>query len=477
MSEQSLRSALEAVDTEIARRGGEIAAGARRLRYHLMPPIGWMGDPVGLVQFRGEYHLFFIFQPSHPEPALGHWGHFVSDDLVHWRVLPTALAPSEEYDRYRCMSGSAVVDGDGRLVLMYSGAGDGRITQNIAVSDDGVVFHKSSVNPVIAEPPEGTRSDFRDPKIFEADGVTFAVIGASGSDQGQVLLYRAGESLLEWSYVGLAAEGSLFEGTMWECPNLIALGDRYMLVTSAVDGMTGFAPVIQVGSFDAATGRFASESRRVLDGGDIYAPQVFVDDAGRRILFGWMGHRDRSDMTAEEGWFGSMTLPRELVLVAGRVRQRPVVELESLRGPAETLGPVRVGSDGVWVDTGETAEVRLILGADSARKCRVGVRVSADRSEQTCFIVDRDAGRVVCERALSGAGPATASVAEFDDHPGDLELRFFLDTTSIELFVDDGAAALTNLVYPAVTSTGFFVEPIGDGTVEVVDLTVWALNL
>jgi beta-fructofuranosidase len=488
--ETRMRSALEAADAEIARRQSEVAAGARRLRYHLMAPVGSMGDPNGLVHFRGQYHVLFQFVPYFPHnevPEQGqsgvHWGHYVSDDLVNWRLLPTAISPSEDYDAWSCMSGSGIVDDDGRLVVIYSGAGTTGVTQDVAVSDDGVVFHKAAANPVIPVPPEGFQNDFRDPKMFEHEGATYAVVGASAvgtspGGRGRVLLYRAGDSLLDWSFVGVASEADMLGGLMWECPDLFPLGDRFALIFSLSDGMLASPAVIQVGSFDPVTGAFVSESgRQVLDAGDLYAPQTFVDDSGRRILFGWMGHRDRTDMTAHEGWYGALTLPRELVLVDGRVRQRPVKELETLRGAPQVLGPVTVGAEGLRADAGETSEVRLVVGAESARKFRVALRASADRSEQTCFIVDRDAGRFVCERGLSGAGPATASVAEYDDRPGELEVRFFLDTTAVEAFIDEGAAALANLIYPDPTSTGLIVEPIGTGTLDVVSLTIWPLNV
>jgi beta-fructofuranosidase len=467
--------ALAAADAEVARRATEVAAGARRHRYHMMPPVGWMNDPNGFSQFRDEFHLFFQFQPYFPEPGAMLWGHVVSDDLVHWRLLPTALAPSEDYDSGHCMSGSAIVDDEGRLVVMYSGAGSDRITQNIALSDDGVRFQKSPKNPVIARPPDDDRGDFRDPKFLQVDGITFTVIGASSLGKGRALLYRAGDDLTEWTYVGIAAESTGPQGTMWECPDLFPLGDRFVLINSPIHSTVELVPIVEVGSFDSGTGKFVAESRHDLDVGDLYAPQTMEDSSGRRILIGWMRHWGEQIVTTDEGWVGAMSIPRELVLVDGRVRQRPVRELESLRGTPRSLGPVSVGREGVWLDTGVAAEIRLVLAADTVRKCRIGVRAATDRSEQTCYVVDRGVGRVVCDRSLSGEGEVNGALVEFDVPPGDLELRFFVDTSSIEVFIDGGAAVFTHCVYPAESSTGFYIEPIGDGTVEIVDLTVWPL--
>src|SRR5690625_816578 len=91
-----------------------------RLRYHFMALASWMNDPNGLIQFNGEYHMFYQQHPFSADNGPKYWGHAKSKDLVHWEHLPIALAPGEWYDRDACFSGSAV-DDQGTLTLIYTG--------------------------------------------------------------------------------------------------------------------------------------------------------------------------------------------------------------------------------------------------------------------------------------------------------------------------------------------------------------------
>ena len=52
-----------------------------------------MNDPNGTIYWKGRYHLFYQYNPEGAFHGTIHWGHAVSEDLVHWTDLPPALAP------------------------------------------------------------------------------------------------------------------------------------------------------------------------------------------------------------------------------------------------------------------------------------------------------------------------------------------------------------------------------------------------
>ena len=154
--------------------GGKIPASARPI-FHLTPWVGWMNDPNGFSYYRGQYHLFYQYNPYDTQWDAMHWGHAVSHDLLHWTYLPAALAPDAPYDSFGCFSGSAMELPDGKQLLLYTGVrkeggdkGKEYQTQCVAVGD-GMDYQKYAQNPVLdaADLPEGLSPyDFRDPKIW-----------------------------------------------------------------------------------------------------------------------------------------------------------------------------------------------------------------------------------------------------------------------------------------------------------------------
>ena len=79
-----------------------------RPQFHFTPAINWMNDPNGLVDYQGEHHMFYQYNPFGTTWANTiSWGHAVSTDWVHWKELPVAIPAT---GTVAIFSGSAVVD-------------------------------------------------------------------------------------------------------------------------------------------------------------------------------------------------------------------------------------------------------------------------------------------------------------------------------------------------------------------------------
>ncbi len=138
---------------EAKKKRQETAASDRyRQNYHVMPSVGLLNDPNGVIQWNGVYHLFFQWQPFHTGHGAKFWAHVTTKDFVEWKEEEIALAPGEWYDKNGCYSGSAI-EKDGRLCLMYTGnvrdgEGNRETYQCLAVSEDGIVFDKKESSRV-----------------------------------------------------------------------------------------------------------------------------------------------------------------------------------------------------------------------------------------------------------------------------------------------------------------------------------------
>lgn len=309
-----------------------------RLRYHFEPQKGWMNDPNGLCFFKGQYHAFFQHYPYAPKWGQMHWGHAVSEDLIHWTEFPIALFPDQPYeDDGGCFSGSAVVK-DGLLYLFYTSVSHERgQTQSLAVSRDGLHFEKYAGNPVIAKPPaEGSR-DFRDPKVSFFDGCYHMVCGTGKGGVGKVVHY-ASNDLYHWDYQGVLIEGAQY-GTVIECPDFFKSGDRYVLMFSQMDRPT-HAVRILIGTFDGK--RFKIETNQSPEAGpQFYAPQSFEAPDGRRVVIGWLyDWKKEPDEGAD--YAGALTIPREFIIDRdGEIRLFPVQEAAGLLAEQDELVKIK----------------------------------------------------------------------------------------------------------------------------------------
>ncbi len=463
-----------------------LGADPHRPQYHFLPPSNWMNDPNGLIHWKGQYHLFYQYNPFAAVWGSIHWGHAVSDDLVHWRDLPIALAPTPgTVDEFGVFSGCAF-DADGVPAVMYTGVrqpADGpRIELPcLATSDDDdlVTWQKYRGNPVIASPPPGLDLlGFRDHGVWREKGTWYQVIGSGiRGVGGTVLLYRSAD-LVHWEFVQPICVGDrTATGDMWECPDLFQLGNRHVLMVSPIPLRR---TLYFLGSFGEH--RFEVQHQGVVDdGGYFYAPQSFTDDRGRRIMFGWLWEGRAETAQRAAGWAGVMSLPRVLLPRSdGVLGVQPAPELQSLRGRHIGLGNITVSPAATArVDLeGATLEIVAEFRPSQAAQFGLKVRCAPDGGEQTLIVYDPGRAWLSIDRAHSSLDPAVdrephgTQVTLTDDEI--LTLQIFIDCSVVEVYAN-ARACVTSRVYPS-RADSLGVELFArDGPAQLQQLDVWQL--
>lgn len=336
-------------EDELRRR---LASDPLRPQCHLLPSKNWMNDPNGPIYWRGQYHMFFQYNPNAAVWGDMHWAHAVSPDMIRWRHLPIALAPTPGWDDADgCFTGSVVND-NGVASILYTGvksvpperatlrdgAHNFREVQCLATcSDPHLLTWTKWKTPVVQPPDDPQLTGFRDPFLWRDDDVWYLGVGSGVRKVGgRVLLYRS-KDLRRWEYLHPLATGPwtgkenvnlVDSGEMWECPDFFALDGKHVLLYSTAGKVAW-----EAGELDRKELIFHPARNGVLDHGAYYAQKTQLDSKGQRILWGWIPERRPEAEHSAAGWAGCMALPRLLSLNArGELQMRVAPAADSLRG-------------------------------------------------------------------------------------------------------------------------------------------------
>jgi len=446
----------------------------QRPHYHFLPPGEWLNDPNGPIWWQGQYHLFYQYGPR-DHWDLKYWGHASSADLVRWKHLPIALAPTPGGPDAGGVWSGCAVDDHGTPALLYTGVQPE--TQCLAYgSPDLLTWEKYPGNPVVAAPPAGLEvTGFRDPCVWrEADGWYMLIGSGITGVGGTALLYRSPD-LRAWEYLHPLCVGDNAEtGEMWECPDFFPLGDKHVLLFSPYG-----APCYLVGAY--ADHRFIPESSGTLDfGGYCYAPKTFRDKNGRRLLWGWSweGRSDAAQHAA--GWAGVMTLPRVLTLAPdGTLRYDVAREVLSLRDAHREGGHFTVDGMHPLDVQSDSLEIGVTFLPGVASRVGLAVRRSPDGAEETRILYDARTGEVSIEREHASLDTDTQRDTQHGPLPlatgRALTLHVFVDRSIIEVFVND-RLCLTSRVYPTRADSVGVALLADDGEALVEQWDTWEMQ-
>ena len=411
-----------------------------RPEYHFHAPAQWMDDPNGVIYYKGYYHMMYSLNPdtdkyragmvyktgssiwktSEPDWTGGItvWGHARSKDLLHWEHLPVALYPETDNGEFYIWFGCTAINDEGIPVAIYTSIGyedrnptDSAI-QHIWFGDDDLIEWrpKKGVNPIMTEKLHNGDKiwEWRDPFLFRQNGKAYLILGGK-EDKAQggkavVLLYAAkNKAFTEWEYKGILFEYPDEKLRSCECPNIVQVGDKWVLLVSPHGPVQYF-----VGDLDAEHCKFTWEKRGYVDRSThFYETNVIPDEKDRKLMWGAIeGFQNTS------GWNGINSLPREISLSENldlkqqvpeefkALRKGDMVSIEntytSKKGTLEleidfedgTEGTVQIGKNVIVIKTESLEIERLEIPLEKKKTHKLHAYV--DKSVMEVFIDDQE---------------------------------------------------------------------------------------
>lgn len=437
-----------------------VATAPWRQTFHIQPPTGLLNDPNGFCYDGSTYHLFYQWFPLGAVHGLKYWRYTQSTDLVEFVEKGIAIAPDFEqklggYDSHGAYSGSALANADGTLTLAYTGNHRTedwvRVPYQLLADFDPATMTVTRHQPFMSDAPAGYTEHVRDPKMWrvgddsDKNADWYAIIGAQREDKtGCAILVKNGEMLGE-----LKTQLADF-GYMWECPDYFTIdGTDVMTICPQglpVDGEANrnvFQSGYVLGKLDIETLTFEHGEFVELDHGfDFYAQQTCTGENGQQVMVGWMGLPDMAYPSDKDEWQGCMSLPRVLTIEDGKLKQRPVAQMTNKRGNA-----VKVADSSIEFATGE-------LVVENKDNQAFEVNIFADETHRTQIKYDGEF--VVFDRSQSGELPQvtletvpTGKTVDVRKYPCTQldSLRIFVDSSSLEIFINDGETVMTGRVF------------------------------
>jgi sucrose-6-phosphate hydrolase SacC (GH32 family) len=464
-------------DIAVVRRfRNHLLADPYRPTYHFAIPEDYAGpfDPNGAIFWRGQYHLFYIYQ----ENRVHCFGHISSVDLVHWRQHPTPLYPTEGSADRGMFSGNCFINKRGEATMLFHGVGAGNC---IATSSDDQLDHwtKLPSNPIIPNPKSGEPFTSWDPHGWVENGTYYALFGGTPRSGKPASIFKATE-LDGWKYVGPFLHHEMPDVATNEdisCPDFFELGGKRVLVCIAHNRGNRY----YVGEWKNE--QFVPEVHERLSWVDntYFAPESLFAPDGRRILWGWIFDQRDGKTKQASGWSGELSLPRVLTLGDdNRLWMRPIEELQRLRYNEQTQQNIAVTADKETVleqISGNTIELEIQIEPQDAKQAGVKICRSPDREEETLIFYDAAEQKLKLDTRKSGLaeGRKVIEAAPFTLKPGEpLTLRVFVDRSVVEVFAND-RQVITRRIYPARRdSLGVSVFANG-GAAKVKQVKAWQM--
>lgn len=470
-----------------------------RPAFHHTPEYGWMNDPNGMFYKDGVWHLYYQKNPYGSKWQNMTWGHSVSEDLINWEAKEDALRPD---GLGAIFSGSAVVDknntagfGEDAIVALYTSASTSQKQSLAHSNDNGETFEIYPGNPIITLDTEA-----RDPNMFWNEETKEWNLVLAHALEKEMLFFTSPD-LKTWTLQGAFGKGLGAQEGVWECPDLFELEipgtdkTKWVLLSNINPGgpFGGSATQYFIGDFDGKT--FTSDTNpdgtvptKWLDYGKDHYATVSWSDApdNRRTVIGWMSNWQYAADVPTLQFRSANTLPREMALFEDangelHVASVPSPELAKLRGKVvSTAKDKTIGQSPLSYKLPEDGLCEIDLTFQSQNSDLITLQLSNADGEMVLMKYDNKNHTMSVDRRQSGVTdfsdkfPAITTAPTFEKD-GKINLRIFVDRSSIELFGNNGEFTMTNLVFPNKPYTNLTIES-KNGNAVLDSLNVYAVK-
>jgi len=443
-----------------------------------------LGAPNELLFYDGEYHLFYQCLKNSIDGELIHWGHAKSKDLVQWKYLPMALHP----DSLGAVgSGSVVIDWNNTsgfgidnspMLAFYTYVDENKENKDYRSqliyfafsNDNGITWETNVENPIIFD---GCNYTIKDTKvIWHEETQRWVMLILSGY---QVLFYSSVD-LINWEYVSEFGEVIDEKKGEWTHLDFLSVGingsseKKWVIFISGDTGSPNDGSGTQyfVGDFNGYDFTPLNYKPKWIDnGGDNYAGVGVLNYFDREescFYLGLISNSRYANLTGNESIPESYTIARKLTLIEKfndyYLKAKPVKDFEELRNVKKVIANQEYTGELVLETLEFPLEINLLFDVNNRKYLDFaeifGIEMTNNQGEKL-IIGYHNYKRYFFIRHVKEKDGKLEKVISTDyafyaiDQPI-IDLKLFVDHSSVELFAVDGFITMTKKYF---SSTGF----------------------
>jgi len=425
-----------------------------RPQVHFTPLTGQIGDPTGLVKYKGTYHLFYMSDEwSNQRRDNKNWGHATSSDCIYWSQKPPI---TNSIIDNRPGSGSGIVDWNNTLrlrkgpektlVVFYTDYGRGIA---LAFSNDaGKTWIRHKRNPVIA-----ARKSMRDPNVFwyKPDQSWRMVFY-----ENHAIFFYKSSSLLDWTFL------SKMDG-FFECPDMLQMpvdNDEKNKKWVLIDGNGSYF----IGEFDGV--RFTPETSKIPlgeesylneDGGQVnkYTKDLYATQSWKQSYEGDGPFYQLASMTVKpplhtRTWSQQLTFPVELSLT--QINH----QLLLCRNPINGIKQLRYDPH-LWIDIPLKPQDNP-LSHIQGDVFEILLNIDLGNAKEVIFTIRGEKARYTVKNQQIKFLDSKLTVTPQGNK---IRLRLIIDRNSVEIYANQGEVTMTRLFYPVPTDRSLSLNVLG----------------